>query len=79
MNSLKEFLKENNFFARSFSIIAMYVVFRTFTFIGKSCLGEEMDTELKYFSIAGVLLGAYIAHQLYYRWIFPEKAKPTKS
>lgn len=78
MNDFKEFLRRNNFCARLFTVIAILFSFVIFTYLGKSMLGEKALNGLRYFGAVGILVGSYIAHQLYYRWIFPEKNRSTK-
>ncbi len=70
MNEFRSFLRENNFFARA-------VTFGMIPLFWRICLGLALwyncKEHLIIFGVIGIWIGVVIGHQLYYRWIFPEK------
>jgi hypothetical protein len=72
----RDFLRENGFFARAVTFGIIPFSWRLSIYIGKWCgYGEN----LLLIGIVGIWIGVVIGHQLYYRWIFPEKRNPEKS
>ena len=75
MAAFKSFLKESNFFARALTFGMIPLFWRIFLAIG---LWYGDQGKLLLFGIAGIWIGVGISHQLYYRWIFPEKNNPKE-
>lgn len=72
MNEFREMLREDRFLARLVTIGMTPLFWKVFLNIGR-WLGYGENLLL--FGIAGIWLGAFIGHQLHYRWIFPEKCQ----
>lgn len=72
MNEFREFLREDNFFARAVTFGMIPLFWRIFLGIGR---WYGYKDNLLLFGIAGIWIGVVIGHQLYYRWISPEKRK----
>jgi hypothetical protein len=77
MSEFREFLRGDNFFARA-------VTFGMIPLFWRICMGLgrwwECDKDnLMLFGVAGIWVGVVIGHNLYYRWIFPEKRTPKES
>lgn len=70
MNEFREFLREDNFFARAVTFGMIPLFWRVSLEIGRRC---GYENNLLLFGIAGIWIGVVIGHQLYYRWLFPEK------
>lgn len=75
MKNFRDFLRENNFFARAITF-AMIPIFWRFSLIVGRWFGY--DKHLLLIGIVGIWIGVAIGHNLYYRWIFPEKRKPKE-
>jgi hypothetical protein len=75
MSELRDFLRASNFFARALTFGMIPLFFRISLSIGSWWMGPGISENLKFFGIAGILLGSLVGHQLYYYWIFPEKRK----
>ena len=72
-----EMLRESNFLARLFTFWMIPLFWRLCIGVGRwlKC-GED---NLYPFGIVGIWIGVAVGHNLYYRWIFPEKRKPRDS
>lgn len=72
MDEFRDFLRGDNFFARAVTFGMIPLSWSISLKIGRGCGYEE---NLLLFGIAGIWIGVAIGHNLYYRWIFPEKRK----
>jgi len=72
MDEFRDFLREDNFFARAVTFGMIPLCWRIS--IG---LAQRFGYEDKFAvtGIIGIWVGVVIGHQLYYRWLFPEKNK----
>jgi len=76
MISFRDFLREDNFWARVFTYAMIPFFWRISVAIGK-WLGYE--DHLVLIGSVGIWIGVIVGSNLYYRWIFPEKRKAQES
>jgi hypothetical protein len=73
MKEFREMLRESNFFARAVTFGMIPLFWRICMSLGR---WRECDKDnLMLFGVAGIWIGVVIGHNLYYRWIFPEKRR----
>lgn len=70
MDNFRDFLRENNFFARVITFAMIPFFWRISLSVGK-WMGYE--DRLLLIGIVGIWIGVAVGHNVYYRWIFPEK------
>jgi len=75
LNKFKNYLRENSLGARFLTLSMIPFCYN----ICKWCTQGQPVGYIRLFKIAGFMIGAFLAHQLYYRWIFPEKRNPKES
>lgn len=75
MTHIKNYLRENNFFAKLFTFGMIPLCWRMSIGLARRFGYED---KLLLIGVIGIWVGVAIGHQLYYRWLFPEKTKPTK-
>ena len=76
MGNSRDFLRENDFFARAVTFGLIPFCWRISIALGR-WFGYEHSVLL--IGIVGIWVGVVIGHQLYYRWIFPEKRKAKEN
>lgn len=75
MGEFREFLRGANFFARAVTFGMVPLCWRISIGLAQRFGYED---KLLLIGIVGIWAGVVIGHQLYYRWIFPEKNKPKE-
>lgn len=75
MDEFRKFLREDNFFARAVTFGMIPLCWRISMGLGRRFHCED---SLLLIGVVGIWVGVVIGHQLYYRWIFPEKRKPKE-
>jgi hypothetical protein len=78
VNEFRDFLREREFFARAVTFGMIPVFFKISLLLGWWYGYGGNLPSLKLFGAIGILTGSFVGHQLYYRWIFPEKRQSVK-
>ena len=73
MGKFRDFLREDNFFARAVTFGMIPLCWRISIGLARRF---EYEDHILLIGIVGLWIGVVIGHQMYYRWIFPEKNKP---
>jgi hypothetical protein len=73
--SFRDFLREDNFWARTVTFAMIPLCWRIAMGLGRRFGYED---HLLMIGVAGIWVGVVVGHQMYYRWIFPEKNKPKE-
>jgi hypothetical protein len=73
MGKFRDFLREDNFCARAVTFGMIPLCWRISIGLAQRFKYED---HILLIGIVGLWVGVVIGHQMYYRWIFPEKNKP---
>ena len=75
MGEFRDFLREDNFLARAVTFGLIPLCWRVSLGLARRF---EYEDYILLIGIVGIWVGVVIGHQLYYRWLFPEKNKPKE-